>query len=119
MTRTTAFFVAALVALALTASAGAMGTATKLVGTDGPAFTITLKKGSTKVKTLKHGKYTLVVHDRSALHNFHLTGPGVRNVKTGVKFVGTKTYKITLKRGTYTYVCDPHKAAMRGSFHVT
>ena len=32
----------------------------KLIGTVGPGFTITLKKGTAKVKTLKAGKYTFV-----------------------------------------------------------
>ena len=85
----------------------------KLLGTVGPGFTITLTKKPTKA-----GKYTLVVSDKSSIHNFHLKGPGV-NVKTSVAATGTKTFKnLTLKKGKYTFVCDPHKAQMHGSFTV-
>lgn len=119
MTRITAFLAAAFLALALAASTAAMGTATKLTGTVGPGFTITLKKGSKKVSKLPHGKYTIVVRDRSRIHNFRLKGPGLNKEITKVGFVGTKQVTVTLKKGKYTYVCDPHKAAMRGSFSVT
>ena len=90
----------------------------KLVGTVGPGFTITLKKGTTKVTKLKHGKYTFVVKDKSAIHNFDLKGPVSKKI-TSVGFVGTKTVTLALKPGKYTYVCDPHKGSMRGSFRVT
>lgn len=107
---------AALMAVSV-AVASAATTATKLVGTDGPGFTIGLTKAGKKVKTLKPGKYTIVVRDKSNLHNFHLTGPGVAK-KTAVGFVGTKTWTVTLKKGTYKFVCDPHAAIMKGSFKV-
>jgi plastocyanin len=115
-----ALLAAGLVAtLALAAPTGAMGP-TKLKGTVGPGFTISLKKGTVKVKTLKPGKYTITVADKSNIHNFHLKGPGVNNKITSVVFVGTKTVTVTLKKGKYTYVCDPHAAmaSMRGSFTV-
>jgi plastocyanin len=117
MNRITAVLAAGLVALALAASTAAMGLP-KLTGTVGPAFTITLKKGGAKVSKVSHGRYTIVVRDRSSIHNFHLSGPGLSK-KTGVSFVGTKTWTVTLKKGTYKYVCDPHAASMRGSFRVT
>jgi plastocyanin len=31
---------------------------------------------------------------------------------------GTTTWKVTLKKGTYKYVCDPHASFMKGSFTV-
>ena len=89
-----------------------------LTATVGPGFTITLKKGAAKVTTLPAGKYKIVVADKSAIHNFHLTGPGV-NKDTGVAKQGTVTWTVTLKKGTYKYVCDPHATIMRGSFKVT
>ena len=92
--------------------------ATKLTGTDGPGFTITLKKGSAKVTKLTAGAYTIVISDKSNIHNFHLTGPGV-NKKTSVAKVGKTTWNVTLKKGTYRYVCDPHATTMKGSFKVT
>jgi hypothetical protein len=110
-------FVAALVVVAPTAAG--MG-ATKLNGTVGPGYTISLKKGTAKVKTLTSGSYTITVKDKSKMHNFHLKGPGVNKQITSVAFVGTKTVTVTLKKGKYTYVCDPHAAipSMKGTFTV-
>jgi plastocyanin len=103
-------------ALAIVASASAA--VPTLKATDGPGFTISLKKGTTKVTKLKAGKYKIVVRDLSNIHNFHLTGPGI-NKKTGVGPKGTFTWIVTLKKGTYKYICDPHAAIMKGSFKVT
>jgi plastocyanin len=108
----------ALVAAALTVVASASAATPTLNGVDGPGFTITLKKAGIKVKTLKAGKYKIVIKDLSNIHNFHLTGPGV-NKKTGVGAKGTFTWTVTLKKGTYKYVCDPHLTTMKGSFKVT
>ena len=80
-------------------------------GTVGPGFTIKML-----TKPTKAGKIKLVISDKSNVHNFHLTGPGV-NVKTSVPVVGTKTFIITLKKGTYKFICDPHPF-MKGSFTV-
>ena len=108
----------ATVAAGLSLVASSAAAPVKLVGTVGPSFTITLKKGTSKVTKLKAGKYTFVIHDKSNIHNFHLKGP-VSKMFTSVSFVGTKTVTLTLKPGKYTYVCDPHASAMRGSFRVT
>ena len=89
-----------------------------LTGTVGPGFTITLKQGSKSLKTLKAGTYVFKVSDKSNIHNFHLTGPGV-NKSTSIGGTGTKSWTIKLKKGTYKYVCDPHKTIMHGSFTVT
>jgi plastocyanin len=107
--------------LALSAPALAGSTAsTPLAGTVGPGFTIKLTKGGTSVKTLKPGSYTLTVKDKSASHNFHIFGPGVAKVVTTVPFVGTKTVTVTLKKGTYTFQCDPHaQSGMKGTFKVS
>ncbi|MFN2469821.1 MAG: plastocyanin/azurin family copper-binding protein [Gaiellaceae bacterium] len=107
-------FAVTAVALALPVSAQA---ANKLTATVGPGFTITLKMGGKKVTRLKAGKYRITVQDKSNIHNFHLKGGGV-NKKSGVAARGTKTWTVTLKKGTYTYVCDPHKSSMKGSFKV-
>ena len=110
---------AAFAAVVLAAQAGAMSTP-KLKGDVGPGFTIHLKDAKGKaVKTLKAGKYTITVVDQSNIHNFHLTGPGVNKEITAVGFTGTKTLTVTLKKGTYKYVCDPHSTTMNGSFKVT
>jgi plastocyanin len=117
MSRIHLALVAAVVALAI-AVAPAFAAPPKLVGTVGPGFTITLTKGGKKVKSLKAGKYTVAIRDKSDIHNFHLRGPGL-NKNTSVSFVGNKTWTVTLKAGTYRYVCDPHASAMKGSFKVT
>lgn len=83
----------------------------KLTATVGPGFTISMKKPT------KAGKYTLVVSDRSSIHNFRLKGPGV-NVATSVPATGSKTFQVTLKKGKYTFLCDPHPTSMKGSFTV-
>jgi len=83
----------------------------KLAATVGPGFTITMKKPT------KAGKYRLVVADKSSIHNFRLKGPGV-NVATSVPATGTKTFKITLKKGKYTFLCDPHPTSMIGTFTI-
>jgi plastocyanin len=117
MSRIYLALVAAVAGLAV-AVAPAAAAPPKLVGTVGPDFSIKLTKGGKKVKTLKAGKYTIVVHDKSNIHNFHLKGPGL-NKLTNVSYVGNKTWTVTLKKGTYRFVCDPHATSMKGSFKVT
>jgi plastocyanin len=90
----------------------------KLTGTVGPGFTISLKHEGETVKKLGPGTYTLTVQDKASIHDFHLMGPGVNKVVTTVPFTGTKTVTVTLKKGKYTYQCDPHSTAMRGTFTV-
>ena len=110
------------VAVSLTAVAAGNTGAHKtagLTGEVGPGFTIEVKQGSKDVKTLKAGTYTIKVEDKASIHDFHLKGPGV-NKSTAVPFVGDQTWKVTLKKGTYTYQCDPHASSgMKGTFKVT
>jgi plastocyanin len=105
----------ALVALAAALPVGAA--VAKLNGVVGPGATISLKQGAKAVTTVKPGKYSLVVSDRSTFHNFRLKGPGV-NVATKVGTTGTKTFPVKLVRGTYTIVCDPHKTTMKRTLTV-
>jgi plastocyanin len=109
---------AAIVAAIAVPGAGANATAGKLVGTVGPGFTITLTQGGKKVSKLKAGPYVITVSDKADDHNFRLKGPGV-NKATSVDAKGTSTWKVTLKAGKYTYVCDPHASFMKGSFSVS
>lgn len=109
-------FCAAVLSAALVAGGASAATPT-LKGSVTNSFKITLTKGGKKVTSLKAGKYKIVVSDPTSAHNFHLTGPGV-NKMTSVAGTGTKTWIVTLKKGTYTYVCDPHKSFMKGSFTV-
>lgn len=112
--------------LVLVAGAAALVPATAqtqtavLVGTVGTedAFEIDLTDSAGTVVThLDPGTYTIVVHDRSALHDFHLSGPGV-NMATGVSFTGDATWTVTFQNGSYDFFCDPHRAEMQGSFTV-
>jgi plastocyanin len=110
--------VALAVLVAALAAPAALAATPTLNGTVGPGFTITLKQGSKLVTKLKAGTYVFKIADKSTIHDFHLTGPGV-NKKTTVAGQGTTTWKLTLKKGTYKYVCDPHASIMHGAFTVT
>jgi plastocyanin len=103
----------AVAALVLAAPTFAVTNSNTLTGTDGPGFTITMNK-----KTVKAGTYVIVIHDRSPIHNFRLSGPGV-NKTTSVTAVGTTKWTVKLKKGTYRFVCDPHAAIMKGVLKVT
>lgn len=95
-------------------------TAVVLDAVVGPGFTISLKKRKTgkPVVNLTAGKtYKFVVNDKSSVHNFHLTGPSV-NKSTTVSEIATRTWTLTLKAGTFKFVCDPHSGTMKGSFTV-
>jgi plastocyanin len=94
------------------AASGAAG-GNALSASVGPGFTISMDKSSVPA-----GDYTLTVDDQSDAHNFHLTGDGV-DVKTEVSETGTKTFQITLKPGTYKFICDPHASSMNGTLTVT
>ena len=96
-------------------------------GSVGPGFTISMA-----TKPTKAGKIMLVINDKGSSHNFHLRGPGgneiagvdaktkkaVSKIATAVGATGTRTFTLTLKKGTYTFVCDPHRTSMKGSFTV-
>jgi plastocyanin len=120
MSRTLPIAVAALASALVIAAAVARAAPPKTVrGTVGPGFTINLTLGGKKVTSLKKGvRYRFLISDRSPIHDFHLTGPGLNRVLTGVDFTGTKSVVLTLKKGTYRFVCDPHSDSMHGSFRV-
>ena len=118
MTRISLLAAGLVAVLALAAPTGA-ATPTKLTGVTGPGFTITLKKGTAKVRTVKPGRYTITVRDRSNIHNFRIKGPGLNREITKLGFVGTKTVTVTLKKGRYMYQCDPHVLqGMKATFMV-
>jgi len=104
-------------------SGTAAATTTTVLGTVyatvGPSQVITLKKKSGLVVTkLRPGTWKIIVDDKSAVHNFHLTGQGVAKTTT-VSQITKVTWTVTfVALKTYTYVCDPHKAFMRGSFTI-
>lgn len=92
-----------------------------LVGTVGPGFTIDLADASGKhVDELVAGRYTLVVHDLSDIHNFVLGSKrtGERLASTEVPFLGDQTFTVELVPGLYAYACSPHFQTMNGHFQV-
>jgi len=95
------------------AAAGPAAPASGVTAAVGPGFTISMG-----AKHLGPGTYTITIHDRSSIHNFHLTGPGV-NRKTTIGAVGTFVWHVALKRGTYRFNCDAHASLMHGVLRVT
>ncbi|PWU24909.1 MAG: hypothetical protein C5B48_03965 [Candidatus Rokuibacteriota bacterium] len=107
-----------MIVVALVAPGPASAAPRTVNGTVGPGFTISLKLGSHKVTRLTPTTYRFTVTDKSSMHDFHLYGPGVNRVITGIGFQGTKTATVKLQRGTYHYRCDVHPSEMHGSFTV-
>src|SRR4051812_17766133 len=96
-------------------------TLTAIVGTN-DRFEITLNgPDGIRLNRLLPGTYTVIVDDRSAIHNFHLASEADPTVdfKTGVEFVGQKTFTVTfLDQARYAYACEPHWQTMNGQFFV-
>lgn len=89
-----------------------------LVATVGPGFDIGLTtQDGQAVASAAPGEYTIQVSDRSSIHNFHLTGPGL-DEDSGLAEEGESTWTVTFEPGSYAFVCDPH-SSMRGDFEVT
>jgi hypothetical protein len=121
MTNRRRLLVLAGIALASSVVAPAAFAQTKLIGTVGAndSFTITLThENGTQVGDIPAGTYEIEVRDRSALHNFHLTGPGV-DLRTDVDAVETVTWTVTFQdRQRYRFLCDPHAGQMTGTFTI-
>lgn len=62
-------------------------------------------KATLSARSVKAGAYRIVVHDRSARHNFRLAGRRV-NRTTGADFTGRVTWRLRLARGVYRYGSD-------------
>ena len=117
-----AALVAALV-YAATAFSSSTSTPT-LKGVVGPGFTISLKKGGKKVKTLKAGKYKFVISDKSSIHNYTIerekpSKPHIEKHATSTSGTGMKTFTMTLKPGSWRAYCSVHEAQMHIDFKVT
>ena len=91
----------------------------RLTASVGPGSTISLRTANgRRVTRLRAGRYRITVRDRSTSRNFHLIGPRV-NRKTTMRFRGTQTWTLTLRRGNYRYVSDPQARTLKGAFRVT
>ena len=118
---------AVLAAVALVAAGAALSGGTSaptLKGVTGPGYSVSLTKGGKKVKTLKAGKYKIVVSDKSSFHSSVLERekpdkPKLEKEITGVGFTGTKTIVMTLKPGSWRFYCSIHESQMHQDFKVT
>jgi len=97
---------------------GSAAQATRLEGTVGPGFSISLRTpAGVDVTQLDPGTYEIHVRDLSDFHNFHLEGPGV-DQSTTVGFEGAVTWTVTFREGRYRFQCDPHSEDMNGQITV-
>lgn len=94
-------------------STSAAASLPRLRGTVGPGSTITISR-----HRMAKGRYRLVVKDESSQHNWHITGPGVDR-STTVEGTGRTVWRVRLRPGTYSIVCDIHSATMSTSLRVT
>jgi copper binding plastocyanin/azurin family protein len=112
----------ALGALSSSAHSAAPPTLNAIVGTN-DGFNITLNDATgKKVERLLPGTYTVVVDDRSTIHNFHLASNDDPTVdfRTDLEFVGQRSFTVTFRNNAvYAYACEPHWQVMNGSFLVT
>ncbi len=97
-----------------------VATTPKLLATVGPRNTISLRSagGVALHHGVKAGTYSIVVRDRSKLHNFHLVGKGV-NRRSAVAAVGTTTWKLKLAKGLLRFYSDKAPKTVKGSVRVT
>ena len=127
MNRKAAAVLVIVMAAALTAAGAAFSRSSAtptLKGVVGPGFTISLKKGGKKIKTLKAGKYKIVISDKSDFHNFTLerekpSKPHMEKLISSTGGTGTKTLVWTLKPGNWRAYCSIHEAEMQQNFKVT
>jgi len=93
--------------------------AKKLLLTVGPTAAITLRNAAGKLlRGVKAGSYTIVVRDRSKVHNAHLVGKGV-NRKSGLAATGTLTWKVKLSAGLLRFFSDRSPKTVKGSIKVS
>jgi hypothetical protein len=88
-------------------------------GTVGPGFTITLKQNGRQGDEAQGGRAVPLRDQRSVVDSrLPPFWPGIDKVITAVGFTGSKSIIVKLKKGTYTFKCDPHASFMHGSFKV-
>lgn len=92
---------------------------TRLTAAVGPANVISLKTAAgANVRTLKAGRYTITVRDRTKVHNFHLVGTQL-NRKTTLAGMGTFTWAVTLRKGKLSFYSDNTRIKLRKTVTVT
>ncbi len=85
----------------------------RLRGTVGPGYTITISRNRVPA-----GRYRVVVTDSSSAHNWRIRGTGV-NEHTSVSATGRWGWRVRLRAGAYSILCDPHPSTMRTTLRVT
>lgn len=88
-----------------------------LAASVGPGFSISLTQNGSPVMSLPPGTYDISVSDTAAVHNFHLSGPGV-DMATSVANTESTTWTVTFSVGSYHYQCDAHPTQLHGDFSV-
>jgi hypothetical protein len=84
----------------------------------GPGSQISLKTPyAQRLTALEAGQYTMTITDVSPRENFHLIGPGL-NQSTGLRAVGTTTWMLSLRAGSYRYRSDRPHSKLRGTLAV-
>jgi plastocyanin len=98
---------------------GTITPSTRVQLTSGPSERITFRTTAGRAaRSMRRGTYTVVVRDRSRLHNAHIVAPGY-NRRTTVNFVGTQSWRVRLGRvGTLRFLCDVHPSTMRGTARI-
>lgn len=90
----------------------------KLLATVGPNAAISLRSATgAALRTVKPGTYSIVVRDRSKVHNFHLVGKGV-NRKSGLAAVATTTWTVKLQAGVLRFYSDKAPKTVKDSVTV-
>jgi plastocyanin len=62
-------------------------------------------RATLSARSVRAGRYRIVVRDRSPSHNFRLAGRGV-NRTTGADFTGSATWRVRLASGVYRFGAD-------------
>jgi len=89
-----------------------------LIFTVGPDARIaTFYADGRPLTNLPPGTYNVQVHDLSANHDLHLTGPGI-DEKTSVGEIEHPIWRLTFRAGTYRLKCDVHPT-LKSSFTVS
>jgi plastocyanin len=65
-------------------------------------------RATLSARSVRAGRYRIVVRDRSARHNFRLAGRGV-NRTTGADFTGSATWRVRLAKGVYRFGSDARR----------
>jgi NitT/TauT family transport system substrate-binding protein len=89
---------------------------TFLNATVGQSGFLTIRLDGKAVTSLRAGKVTIAVADKSTKDNFHLSGGGVNRL-TSVAKKQSATWTLTLKKGTYRFRSDG-SSKKKGSFKV-